>query len=158
MTTFNFREGGKVEHNRVFGGGNFKMVIEFDTTELAEQAREAMQSVVDVGEEAATRRVPVQTGRLQGTIRGFVRREGGEIQGILRVGGPGGRQAPYWAFVEYGTGIRGAATSPHVQSDDTSIKAQGYRHDHQGAQWKGMRARPYMRPALDDMAAFFGRG
>ncbi len=158
MVAFNFREGGKVEHSRVFGGGNFKLVINYDTEALAEAGREIMENVINIGEQAAVRRVPVQTGNLQGTIQGFVQREGGSILGILRVGGPAGKTAPYWAFVEYGTGIRGGASANFTQSDDTQIRAQGFQHDFQGAGWKGMAARPYMRPALDEMAAGLGRG
>ncbi len=158
MAEFSFAGGGKVEHSRVVGGGNFKLVINFDTIALAEAGRELMENVINIGQEAAVRRVPVQTGNLQGTIEARVAREGGSIRGILRVGGPAGKTAPYWAFVEYGTGIRGGASANFTQSDDTQIRAQGFQHDFQGAGWKGMAARPYMRPALDDMAAALGGG
>ncbi len=158
MAEFNFAGGGKVERSRVFGGGNFKLVINFDTIALAEAGREIMEDVIGIGEEAAIRRVPVQTGNLQGTIEGKVMRSGASIRGVLRVGGPAGKTAPYWAFVEYGTGIRGAASGTFTQSDDTTIRAQGFQHDYQGTNWKGMAARPFMRPALDDMAAHLGGG
>lgn len=156
MAEFKFGGGGTVKHGRVFGGGNFTLIIKFDTIALAEAGRELMENVINIGEEAALRRVPVQTGNLQGTIQGRVARQGTSIKGIIRVGGPAGKTAPYWAFVEYGTGIRGGASANFTQSDDTNIRSQGFKHDAQGRGWKGMAARPYMRPALDDMAAALG--
>jgi HK97 gp10 family phage protein len=85
----------------------------------------------------AVRRVPSRTGRLLGTIKS---RLTNEVNGILSIKlTAGGSVAPYWAFVEYGTGRRGQASRRGEVGTPT-----GWRY----GTIAGQRAQPYLRPAL----------
>ena len=80
--------------------------------------------------------VPVRSGRLKRSLKSRVSRAGGMISVVLEAGGP---EAPHWAFVEYGTGMRGAMSNQPVKG-----LPKGYHH---GAS-PGMAAQPYMRSTL----------
>lgn len=85
----------------------------------------------------AERRVPTGTGRLLGTIKSSLTKE---VNGILSIKlTAGGSVAPYWAFVEYGTGRRGASSRRGEVGTPT-----GWRY----GTIAGQRAQPYLRPAL----------
>lgn len=87
----------------------------------------AAQSVVL---EEAKNNVPVDTGELKASISaGEITDDGNRITGTVVA------TADHAAYVEFGTGTRGAA----------SPGAGPFRYGSQ----RGMRAQPYMRPALD---------
>lgn len=73
---------------------------------------------------------PVDTGRLVSSGGAVVEWAGQKVVGTVEY------SAPYAAYVEFGTGARGAASSGAGPYD--------YRMD-----WPGMVAQPYLRPALD---------
>jgi HK97 gp10 family phage protein len=121
---------------------NFKATSTFTPVAISR----AMQTVVPrlvaaieesqaaVSEEAQTI-VPVDTGELRESIGpGPVELVGSVVSGTVEA------TAPYAAYVEFGTGQRGAASAgagegPYSQS------------------WPGMPASPYLRPALDTSRA-----
>lgn len=74
---------------------------------------------------------PVRTGALRDSIAASEPEETGKT-----VVGAVGASAPYAGYLEYGTGVRGAA----------SAGAGPYPYS---ASWPGMEARPFLRPALD---------
>lgn len=156
--TFSLRAGGQISHDRSQGAGHFKAVIKMDTEAIAEMMRESMEEVVEVGEEAAKRRCPVDSGIMKSTIEGKARRRGTEIQGVLSVGGEGGSEAPYWPFVEYGTGSKGSSTRDRGLGESSDVRAAGYTYDYRSTGFVGMVAQPFMRPALDDMSHFLRSG
>jgi HK97 gp10 family phage protein len=75
--------------------------------------------------------VPIDTGELQSSIgTGPVELVGNTVSGTVEA------TAPYAAYVEFGTGQRGAASA--------GAGAGPY-----SPTWPGMPAQPYLRPALD---------
>lgn len=86
---------------------------------------------------------PVETGELQASIGSEVALRGPLVTGTVFA------TAPHAAFVEFGTGLIGAA-SPHGALPQEGVPFTGsWIYDFRGRGWKGMPARPYMRPALD---------
>ena len=95
-------------------------------------------------EASAKEKCPVDTGALQGSISTNVTRgiqlavAGGPISSSLfAVQGVVAPHMDYAAYVEFGTGQRGAA-SPGAGEGPYSPN------------WKGQAAQPYMRPSLDE--------
>ena len=95
-------------------------------------------------EDAAIQRCPVDTGALVSSISTSVTRgiqsatAGGPISSsIFAVQGIVAPHEPYAAYVEYGTGRRGASSA-------------GAGKGPYSENWPGMVAQPYMRPALDE--------
>lgn len=75
--------------------------------------------------------VPVDTGELKASIGvGPVALEGNAVTGTVEA------TAPHAAYVEFGTGIRGAASAGAGPGPYSST-------------WKGMPAQAFLRPALD---------
>lgn len=109
--------------------------------QLVDAVTEACAAVADEAEAI----VPVDTGELKSSIGiGTVSLEGTTVQGTVQA------TAPYAAYVEFGTGVRGAA-SPGAGEGPYSES------------WPGMPAQPYLRPALDTarpaiLEAFAKRG
>lgn len=105
---------------------------------------EELRSIMEA--EALTR-VPYRTGSLARSIRSRVVRNNREH---IRVElSAGGRTAPYWAFVEYGTGRRGAGS----RQPEPGLPP-GYRHSGVG----GQKAQPYLRPSILAVKRKVGRG
>ena len=66
-----------------------------------------------------------------------------------RVDGSVFASAPYAAFVEYGTGLRGAS-APHGPLPTEGVPYTGsWVYDFRRQNWRGMPAQPFLRPALD---------
>lgn len=97
--------------------------------------------------------VPVDTGELQGSI-GYTVTRG--IQNMTGGGSLFGVQAGVAAtaqhaqFVEFGTGIVGSGTYPYPLPSEGVPITGGWQYDYKGQGWHGMKAQPYMRPALDN--------
>lgn len=72
-------------------------------------------------------------GNLKGSIQGVIEERGGKIIGKVST------NVEYAAYVEMGTGQRGAS-SPSPPKSDADVS---YRQD-----WAGMDAQPYLYPAL----------
>jgi HK97 gp10 family phage protein len=90
----------------------------------------AMNESVALVQDEAQAIVPVRTGELKASIETEVTWSGNAVEGEVSA------NAPHAAYVEFGTGQRGAASAgagpyPYTES------------------WPGMPAQPYMRPALD---------
>jgi HK97 gp10 family phage protein len=105
------------------GSGQFaKVVISPRVVAAVQESCELVQSI-------AQGYCPVDTGALQASISIDQPAEGDSA-----ITGSVGPHMPYASYVEYGTGRRGDPTAPyaHVES------------------WPGMKAQPYMRPALDE--------
>ena len=95
-------------------------------------------------ETAAKQNCPVDTGALQESIdtkvfRGVQNAQGGGSlsSGLFSVTAEVAPHEPYAAYVEFGTGHRGAS-SPGAGAGPYS------------SSWPGMAAQPYMRPAADE--------
>lgn len=106
--------------------GRFAQVV------MSPRVTQACQESCELIQSIAKGYCPVDTGALQESITISQPNEGDAS--ITQSVAPG---MFYASYVEYGTGRRGDPSAPyaHVQS------------------WPGMRAQPYMRPALDE-----GRG
>ncbi len=103
----------------------------------------ATRNATRIVEQAAIALVPVDTGELQNSIGSEVALIGSIVQGSVEA------RAPHAAFVEFGTGLTGAA-SPHGDLPTEGVPFTGsWIYDFRGQGWKGMPARPYLRPALD---------
>ena len=92
----------------------------------------SVQAVVQQIVEEAQAICPVDTGALQASITGSVQQTDKTVSGTVTAG------EFYAAYVEYGTGIRGAESpgaGPYPYSPT----------------WPGMPAQPYMRPALESV-------
>ncbi len=82
-------------------------------------------------EDEAKRLCPVDTGALQASIETNVDDSGKTVVGTV------GTDVDYAAYVEFGTGIRGAASAGAGEGPYSST-------------WAGMVAQPFMRPAVDN--------
>lgn len=86
---------------------------------------------------------PVREGTLASSIQGEVALIGQTVEGGVEA------TAPHAAFVEFGTGERGAA-SPHGELPTEGVPyTGGWVYDFRNQGWKGMPAHPFLRPALD---------
>lgn len=86
---------------------------------------------------------PVASGELRDSIASEVGLIGPLVVGQVYA------TAPHAAFVEFGTGARGAA-SPHGALPSSGVPFTGsWIYDYRGRGWIGMPAHPFMRPALD---------
>lgn len=119
--------------------GAFFVINDGLTEELSRDADYilAMEKVTEEGAEYAQNIVPVgETGDLRASIHAEKPSiEDGELVGRIKVG----EGAPYWAYVEYGTGSAGAGSEQPPPG-----LADGYSHGPSA----GMAAQPYMRPTL----------
>jgi hypothetical protein len=65
------------------------------------------------------------------------------------------------SFVEFGTGIIGSGTYPYPLPQEGVPFTGSWVYDYKHQNWKGMYARPYLRPALDlnqsAIVALFGK-
>ena len=117
---------------------NFKATSTFTPVAISRAMQSVVPRIVAAVEESqgavaseAQAIVPVDTGELQSSIGpGPVELVGSVVRGTVEA------NAPYAAYVEYGTGQRGAASA--------GAGAGPYSPN-----WPGMPAQPYMRPALD---------
>ena len=57
--------------------------------------------------------------------------------------------APYAAFVEFGTGTRGRGTYPYALPQTGVLITGAWIYAYRDGTWVGFHARPYLRPALD---------
>lgn len=104
------------------------------TARLIPKLTSAMQESVKLVQTEAQAIVPVDTGELKASIGTSVEWSGTSVNGEVFA------DAPHAAFVEYGTGIRGAASpgaGPYPYSPG----------------WPGMPAQPFLRPSLDNSKA-----
>ena len=104
-----------------------------------QKAQEQFTKMVKRGAEYAQRTAPLgETGNLRSSIRAepLTTDSQGILTGKITVGNG---IAPYWSFVEYGTGTRGASS----EQPPPGLPAS-YRHG-VGA---GMEAQPFMRPTI----------
>ena len=127
---------------------NARLAVNANISGIVANVGQAVYDSVDEGcamiKDRAQEIVPVDTGALRESIDYQVYRG---IQNIERGGSIGGSafsvtgivqpDEPYAAYVEFGTGIRGAS-SPGAGAGPYS------------STWPGMPAQPYMRPALDE--------
>lgn len=103
----------------------------FVDTVIGPAVQMAVQESCDLIESRAKGYCPVDTGALQGSITSEVEQLPATIRGTVAP------HMDYAAYVEYGTGQRGAASAG---------AGAGPYNPH----WPGMAAQPYMRPALDE--------
>lgn len=93
--------------------------------------RASVQAACKLVETAAKAMAPVDTGALRDSISTEINETAKTVVGNVAP------HVPYAAFVEFGTGIAGAA-SPGAGLGPYSLN------------WRGMPAQPYMRPAMDE--------
>lgn len=122
-----------------FKPGNRAAIEELITSRVVEAVKESSAAVMD----AAKILVPVDTGSLRDSIAMQVELKGKIVVGTIYAG------ADHAAFVEYGTGIVGAA-APHPPLPSEGVPITGsWIYDYKGQGWIGMPARPFLRPAYD---------
>lgn len=119
----------KIRATSTFRPGNYAALEAQIVPRLIEGATVGANIVLDISQE----QVPVDTGELKASGRVSVEQQGTVISGYIVYGGDG---VDYAAYVEFGTGRRGAG----------SAGAGPYAYNQN---WPGMVAEPYMRPALD---------
>lgn len=137
------------QSNRVVGGRvNIRSEFKYNTRFPQQWSKDIRtiqlwNEMVGLTVNAAKRKVRVRTGALRDSIRGELSTgTAGMISGSVSAGGP---EAFYWAFIEYGTGARGAGSD---QPDPGRPVGYGYNRS-----WKGNRAYPFLRPALIELRA-----
>lgn len=106
--------------------GHLNNIANMDLTKKMNKATIKVQS-------QAKELAPVDTGRLKGSIHTKVKKDGKNIIGKVYT------NVKYAPFVEFGTGIKGNGSYPY-KIKDLNLE---YKED-----WQGMRAQPYMYPAL----------
>ena len=94
--------------------------------------------------EESRRSVPVDTGDLAKSGQHIV-----EYKGYYSVVGYVSYDAPWAAFVELGTGIRGMGTYPYALPQEGVPFTGAWQYDFRNQGWIGHAAQPYLRPALD---------
>lgn len=118
---------GLIRATATFKPGDSRGIVVSIKSKLV-AAAERSQSIVKQEAEAL---VPVDTGELALSITALPIEDDGE-----RITAEVVATAPHAGYLEYGTGVRGAS----------SPGAGPFNYD---ANWPGMAASPYMRPALD---------
>jgi len=105
--------------------------------------RAALRAGANEFKKAAQHGVPVDDGALKRSIRVTTRTKKGTVYASLKAGG---KKAPHWHWVEFGTTAHKIKASPeHALSfGGTTVREV----DHPGA-----RPQPFMRPAFDSAAA-----
>lgn len=104
----------------------------------------SMDQAQDVVVDEARGNAPWLTGELAGSVHKLpVRIVGNQVIGSVVA------DAFYAAFVEFGTGLRGSGTYPYPLPQSGVPYTGRWIYDYRHIQWKGMPARPFMRPSLD---------
>ena len=112
--------------NSTFRAGSFARLEALLVPRLTTGAQNAANAVLEISQGI----VPVDTGELKSSGGTAVEWKGTTVTGFVTYG------AYYAAYVEFGTGRRGAG----------SAGAGPFSYDQN---WPGMVAQPYIRPALD---------
>ena len=94
------------------------------------EAGKLVEALVFDGVTIAKEEVPVDTGELRDSIHGEMSNK--KLKGAIVAG------TDHCIFVEFGTGIRGQATSP------IASKEVNYVYDYHNRDWKGNKANPFM--------------
>lgn len=105
--------------------------------------RAALRAGANEFKAAAKSAVPVDDGDLRGSIRVTTRSKNGTVYASLKAGG---RKAPHWHWVEFGTAAHKIRARPDHALSFGGVTVRDV--DHPGA-----RAHPFMRPAFDSAAA-----
>jgi len=122
-----------------FKPGNLAAIEQEIINRVEVAVTESSVAVMD----AAKILVPVDTGELRSSIAMQVELKGKIVVGTIYAG------ANHAAFVEYGTGLIGAA-APHPPLPTEGVPITGsWIYDYKGQGWIGMAARPFLRPAYD---------
>lgn len=121
--------------------GNTRVTMSKDAEPIIRDAVVAWmaEELVQEVDAIANRKVPVDTGRLKGSIFAYARPLGRQVAALVV-----GASAPYAKFVEFGTLSAGRAT---VDTDETGDIAQPADYVH-GSDGGGNRAQPFLRPAI----------
>lgn len=102
----------------------------FVSAYISPAVHQAVEESCALIESRAKEFCPVDTGALQSSIHTVVEDTSSTVKGTVSTG------VDYAAYVEFGTGIRGAASA-------------GAGEGPYDPNWPGMPAQPYMRPAYD---------
>ena len=111
--------------------GDLGRYVEVHITPAVRNAVEKSLKLIEVSAKA---KAPVDTGALRDSITSSIDESGKTIVGQV------GPHVHYAAYLEFGTGIAGAASAGAGEGPYSSS-------------WPGMPAIPYMRPALDENTA-----
>lgn len=104
--------------------------------------RAAMRAGANAFKAAALAGVPVDDGDLKASIRVTTRSKNGTVYASVKAGG---KKAPYWHWVEFGTAAHKIKAKP---GHALEVNGAALREvDHPGG-----RAQPFMRPAFDSAA------
>lgn len=102
-----------------------------------QEVRAELERLAQLAVEYAQNLSAVESGAMRDSVRfvGFQEVEG-QLAAVIEVGDG----AEYWVYVEYGTGVRGAAS----EQPDPGLPV-GYAH----GSVAGVPARPFMRPTIN---------
>ena len=104
----------------------------------------AVQRAQGVIVEEARAVCPIETGELFESIG-----SGEIVDANHQLTGPVVADCPHAAFVEFGTGLRGAGTYPYPLPQEGVPFTGSWVYDFRNQGWVGMPSQPYLRPALD---------
>lgn len=122
-----------------FRPGNFAKLEAAIVPKLITATKSACAVVVTTAQAL----VPVDTGELKASITSSVTWQGTKVFGNIVAA------APHAAFIEFGTGIVGAASN-HGSLPSVGVPITGsWIYDYRQQGWIGMPARPYLRPSID---------
>jgi len=105
--------------------------------------RAALRAGANEFKAAAKSGVPVDDGDLRASIRVTTRSKNGTVYASLKAGG---RKAPHWHWVEFGTAAHKIRARPDHALSFGGVTVHEVAHP-------GARAHPFMRPAFDSAAA-----
>ena len=105
--------------------------------------RAAMRAGANEFKKAAKDGVPVDDGDLKASIRVTTRTKGSTVYASLKAGG---RKAPHWHWVEFGTATHKIKAKPGHALSFGGVTVQDVNHP-------GAKPKPFMRPAFDSAAA-----
>ena len=104
----------------------------------------AVTSASDAVKAQAQENAPYGTGELHDSAQREVAWIGKAVTGHVAF------TAGHAAFVEFGTGTRGRGTYPYDLPRSGTPYTGSWVYDYKRQNWRGMTARPYLRPALDE--------
>jgi hypothetical protein len=140
-----------IRANVTFQAGNFAKLEALIVPRIIAAVDGATELVLGASQQL----VPVDTGELVSSGGRETQWKGQRVTGTVSY------TSGHASFVEFGTGIIGSGTYPYPLPQEGVPFTGSWVYDYKHQNWKGMYARPYLRPALDlnqsAIVALFGK-
>lgn len=104
---------------------------------------QAVDACCDLILNQAMANAPIRSGDLKNSGRKSVEENGLSVVGTVAF------TAPWSAFVEFGTGVRGRGTYPYPLPQSGVPFTGKWIYDYKNQNWQGMVSQAFLRPALD---------